>query len=41
MPNEKESDSDDESDASNLCYMIQGDDPLKVNSESVLKEDID
>jgi len=35
------SDSDDGSDASNICYMVQGDDPLEVNSESELEEDID
>ena len=35
------SDSDDGSDASNMCYMVQGDDPLEVNSESELEEDID
>ena len=35
------SDSDDGSDASNMCNMIQGDDPLKINSESELEEDID
>jgi len=35
------SDSDDESDASNLCYMVQGDNPLEVNSESELDEDVD
>ena len=26
------SDSDDRSDASNICYMVQGDNPLEVNS---------
>ena len=35
------SDSDDGSDASNICYMVQGDNPLEVNSESELEEDID
>ena len=40
-PNEKESDSDDGSDAFNMCYMVQGDDPLEVNSESEVDEDID
>ena len=34
-PNEKESDLEDESDASNMCYMVQGDNSLEVNSESV------
>ena len=28
-PNEKESDSENESDASNMCYMVKGDDPLR------------
>ena len=36
----KESDSDDESDAFNMCYIVQGDDPLEVNFESELEEDI-
>ena len=40
-PNEKESDSDDGSDPSNMCYMIQGDDPLEVNFESEVEEDIE
>ena len=35
------SDSDDASDASNICYMVQGDNPLEVNSESELEEDVD
>ena len=35
------SDSDDESDASNMYYMVQGDDPLEVNFESELEQDID
>ena len=35
------SDLDDGSDASNICYMVQGDVPLKVNSKSELEEDID
>ena len=35
------SDSDDGSDASNMCYMIQGDHVLEVNFESELEEDID
>ena len=35
------SDSDDRSDTSNICYMVQGDDPLEVNSESEVKEDFD
>ena len=34
------SDSDVEINASNLCYMVQGDNPLEVNSESELEEDI-
>ena len=34
------SDSDVGSDASNLCYMVQGDNPLEVNSESELDEDL-
>ena len=37
-PNEKESDSNDRSDASNMCYMVQGDDPLEINSNSELEE---
>ena len=32
---------DDGSDASNVCYMVQGDSPLEVNSESELYEDVD
>jgi len=40
-PNEKESDSDDGSDASNMCYMVLGDDPLEVNSESKVDGDVD
>ena len=35
------SDSNDGSDASNMCYMVQGDDHFEVNSESELEEDID
>ena len=35
------SDSNVESDASNVYYMVQGDNPLEVNSESELDEDID
>ena len=35
------SDSDDGSDASNICYIVQGDDPLELNSEFELEEDID
>ena len=35
------SDLDVGSDASNLCYMVQGNNPLEVNSESELEEDID
>ena len=34
------SDSNVESDASNVCYMVQGDKPLEVNSESELDEDV-
>ena len=34
-------DSDEGSDASNTCYMVQRDDPLEVNSESELDEDVD
>ena len=41
VSNEKESDSDGGSDASNMCYMVQGDDPLELNSESEVDEDID
>ena len=36
-----ERDSDDGSDASNICYMVQGDNPLEVNSEFELDEDVD
>ena len=32
---------DNGSDASNICYMVQGDNPLEVNSESELDEDVD
>ena len=39
--NGKESDSDEGSDASNTCYIVQGDDPLEVYFESELEEDID
>ena len=39
-PHHKDSDSDDGSDASNMCYMVQGDDPLEVNSEFKLDEDV-
>ena len=35
-----ESGSDEGSDASNMCYVVQGDDPLEVNSESDFDEDI-
>jgi len=35
------SDSDIRSDASNICYMVQGDDPLEVYSEFEIEEDID
>ena len=41
MPNEKESDSDDGSDASNLYYMVQGDYPLEINSEIEFDEGVD
>ena len=33
--------SDDGSDASNMCFMVQGNDPLEINFESELEEDID
>jgi len=39
--NEKESNSEDRSDAFNMCYIVQGDDPLEVNFESELDEDVD
>ena len=32
---------DDGSTTFNMCYMIQGDDPLEVNSDSELDEDVD
>ena len=35
------SDSDDGSATFNMCYMVQGDEPLEVYTESKLKEDID
>ena len=35
------SDSDVGSDASNTCYMVQGDDPLEINSDSELDDDVD
>ena len=35
------SDSDVGSEASNVCYMVQGDNPLEVNSQSELEEDVD
>ena len=35
------SDSDVGSNTSNMCYMVQGDDPLEVNFEFELEEDID
>ena len=41
MPYDKESDSDNRSDAFNMCYMFQGEDPLEVNSDSELDEDVD
>ena len=37
-PNEKESDSDDGSATSNICYMVQRDDPLEINSDSELDD---
>jgi len=37
-PHDKESDLDEESDTSNMCYMVQGH-PLEINSESELNED--
>ena len=39
-PYDKESHSDEENDASNICYMIQGNEPLVVNSDSELEEEI-
>ena len=41
MTCDKESDSDERSTTSNMCYMVQGDDPLEINFESQLEEDID
>ena len=38
---DKESDLIDKSATFNMCYMVQGDDPLEVNSESELDEDVD
>ena len=35
------SDSDVGSEASNVCYMVQGDNPLEVNSEFKLNEDVE
>ena len=35
------SDSDDGSDASNMCYIVQGNNPLELNSESEIDEDVD
>ena len=35
------SDSDVGSDASNVCYMVQGDNPLEVTTESEVEEDVD
>ena len=40
-PHDKESDSDQGSDTFNMCYMVQGDDPLEVNSDSEPDEDIE
>ena len=34
-----ERDSDQRSNTSDMCYMVQRDDPLEVNSESELDED--
>ena len=31
----------DLSDTSNMCYMVQGDDPLEVKSDSELDDDVD
>ena len=39
-PHDKKSDLDQGSDTSNMCYMVQGDDSLKVNSDSELDEDM-
>ena len=36
-----ESDSDDGSNASNICYIVLGDNPLEVNSKSELDKDVD
>ena len=38
---DKECDSDDESATSNMCYMVQGDDHLEVNSDSEFDKDVD
>ena len=35
------SDSDVGSEASNVCYMVLGDYPLEVNTESEVEEDVD
>ena len=35
------SDSNVGSEAFNVCYMVQGDNPLEVNTESELEEDVD
>ena len=35
------SNSDDGSDASNLCYMVQEDNPLEITTESEVEEDVD
>ena len=35
------SDSDVGSDTANVCYMVQGDNPLEVTTESELEEDVD
>ena len=40
-PYDKESNSDEGSTTSNMYYMVQRDDPLEVNSESELDEDVD
>ena len=41
MQNDKESDSDKGSNTSNMCYMVQEDDPLEVNFNSELDEKVD
>ena len=39
IPNDMEIDSDQISDMSDMCYMVQGDDPLAVKFESDLDRD--